>query len=259
MKTWQDDQLQILLSEQDAHRVFDKLVVIARQLGFDRCAYGLRLPLPLSRQHVVVFKSYAASGYPRPYAQPGCLAGKQSPLAVIWDDEYCVDEDELRRMVCEPGMRYVCAQPCRDAYGALSMFAVARSDDALGEAEMQEINNRLARLTQVAHLAMTRLLVKTLVPEARVRLSSQETTVIRWTAEGKTTAEIAAIMGLSVRTVTFHIGNVVKKLNAANKTAAAVRASVLGLLWQGSLNPESSGKQSVMRARGVHELGFALA
>jgi DNA-binding CsgD family transcriptional regulator len=30
--------------------------------------------------------------------------------------------------------------------------------------------------------------------------------------------------------VTFHIGNVVKKLNASNKTAAAVRAAVLGLL-----------------------------
>ena len=257
MRTWQDHQLQILLSEQDAHRVFDKLVDISRQLGFDRCAYGLRLPLPLSRQRIVVFKNYA-DGSARPYTQPDCLAGDQSPLAVIWDDEYCVDEQELRRMVCEPGMRYGWAQPCRDSHGALSMFAVARSDDALGESEMQEINHRLARLIQVAHLAMARLLVKTLVPEASVKLSSRETTVIRWTAEGKTTADIAAIMGLSVRTVTFHIGNVVKKLNATNKTAAAVRAAVLGLLWQRSVNQQSNGKQSVMRARGAHELGCAV-
>ena len=91
-------------------------------------------------------------------------------------------------------------------------------------------NFRLAWLTQIAHLAMTRVLIKKLVPEANVRLSCQETTVIRWTAEGKTTAEISVIMGLSVRTVTFHIGNVVKKLNASNKTAASVRAAVLGLL-----------------------------
>lgn len=252
MRTWQDDQLQILLSEQDAHRLFVKLVDTVRQLGFNRCAYGLRLPLPLSRQRVVVFKNYAV-GSPRPYAQPDCLAGDQSPLAVIRDDECCIEEHELRRMVCEPGMRYGWAQPRRDAHGALSMFAVARADAALNEVEMQEINHRLARLTQVAHLAMTRVLVKTLVPEASVRLSSRETTVIRWTAEGKTTAEIAAIMGLSVRTVTFHIGNVVKKLNATNKTAAAVRAAVLGLLWQRSPNRQSSGKQSVMRTRAAHE------
>jgi hypothetical protein len=53
--------------------------------------------------------------------------------------------------------------------------------------------------------------------------------------------------------VTFHIGNVVKKLNATNKTAAAVRAAVLGLLWQRSPNRQSSGKQSVMRTRAAHE------
>lgn len=110
------------------------------------------------------------------------------------------------------------------------MLTVARSHEVLGEAEMQQKNVRLAWLTQIAHLAMTRVLVKKLIPEANVRLSSQETTVIRWTAEGKTTAEISVIMGLSVRTVTFHIGNVVKKLNAGNKTAAAVRAAVLGML-----------------------------
>lgn len=110
------------------------------------------------------------------------------------------------------------------------MLTVARSNEALSAEEMQEKNIRLAWLTQIAHLAMTRVLIKKLVPEANVRLSSQETTVIRWTAEGKTTAEISVIMGLSVRTVTFHIGNVVKKLNASNKTAAAVRAAVLGML-----------------------------
>jgi hypothetical protein len=89
--------LQILLIEKDEHRVFDNLLDIARNLGFDHCAYGMRSPLPLSRQRIV-------------------------------------------------------------------------------------------------------------------------------------TAEISVIMGLSVRTVTFHIGNVVKKLNASNKTAAAVRAAVLGML-----------------------------
>lgn len=230
MRARQDDQLQILLSEQDEHRVFDKLVDMARQLGFDHCAYGLRLPLPLSRQRVVMFKNYAADS-PRPHAQQDYLAVDQSAMPTIWeDDDYCAGERELRRQVCEPGTRYSWAQLCRDSHGALGMFTVARSDDALNEAEIEEINIRLAWLTQVAHLAMTRLLVKKLVPEASVRLSSRETTVIRWAAEGKTTAEIAAIIGLTVRTVTFHIGNVVKKLNASNKTAAAVRAAVLGLL-----------------------------
>jgi LuxR family transcriptional regulator, quorum-sensing system regulator SolR len=126
VRAWQDDQLQILLSEQDEHRVFDKLVDIARQLGFDHCAYGLRLPLPLSRQRVVMFKNYAA-GSSGQYPQ-GLQHVLKSQPPVIWDDEYCIDDQELSGEVRESGLRYSWAQPCRDAQGALSMFTVARSD-----------------------------------------------------------------------------------------------------------------------------------
>jgi LuxR family transcriptional regulator, quorum-sensing system regulator SolR len=236
VKAWQDDQLQILLNEKDEHRVFDKLVGIARNLGFDHCAYGVRPPLPLSRQRIVMFNNYPAD-WQAQYARqnylavdPTVLHGLRSPLPAVWSDEFFVGAREFWEEARSHGLRYGWAQPCRDASGTLGMFTVARSHEELSDAEMQDKNMRLSWLTQIAHIAMTRVLIKKLVPEANIRLSSQETTVIRWTAEGKTTAEISVIMGLSTRTVTFHIGNVVKKLNASNKTAAAVRAAVLGLL-----------------------------
>ena len=236
MRAWQDDQLQILLTEKDEHRVFDKLADIARNLGFDHCAYGMRSPLPLSRQRVVMINNYPAR-WQAQYAHCNYLSvdptvqhALRSPLPILWSDELFAGAREFWEDARGHGLRYGWAQPCRDVNGTLGMLTVARSSEALSEAEMQEKNIRLAWLTQIAHLAMTRVLIKKLVPEANVRLSSQETTVIRWTAEGKTTAEISVIMGLSVRTVTFHVGNVVKKLNASNKTAAAVRAAILGML-----------------------------
>ena len=236
VRAWQDDQLQVLLSEKDEHHVFEKLVDLARQLGFDHCAYGMRSPLPLSRQRIVMFNNYPA-GWQARYAHQNYLAidptvqhALKSPLPILWSDEFFAGARDFWEEARGHGLRYGWAQPCRDVSGTLGMFTVARSNEVLSDGEMQEKNFRLAWLTQIAHLAMTRVLIKKLVPEANVRLSCQETTVIRWTAEGKTTAEISVIMGLSVRTVTFHIGNVVKKLNATNKTAAAVRAAVLGLL-----------------------------
>jgi LuxR family quorum-sensing system transcriptional regulator SolR len=236
VRTWQDDQLQMLLTEPDEHRVFDKLLDLARRLGFDHCAYGLRSPLPLSRQRVVMINNYPAC-WQAQYAQRNYLAvdptvqhALKSPLPVLWSDHIFADARDFWEEARGHGLRYGWAQPCRDVNGTLGMLTVARSNEALSDEELQEKNFRLAWLTQIAHLAMTRVLIKKLVPEATVKLSSQETTVIRWTAEGKTTAEISVIMGLSVRTVTFHIGNVVRKLNASNKTAAAVRAAVLGLL-----------------------------
>ena len=236
MRAWQDDQLQILLTEKDEHRVFEKLLDIARNLGFDHCAYGMRSPLPLSRQRIVMINNYPAR-WQAQYAQCNYLSvdptvqhALKSPLPIFWSDEFFAGARDFWEDARGHGLRYGWAQPCRDVNGTLGMLTVARSNEALSDEEMQEKNIRLAWLTQIAHLAMTRVLIKKFVPEANVRLSSQETTVIRWTAEGKTTAEISVIMGLSVRTVTFHIGNVVKKLNASNKTAAAVRAAVLGML-----------------------------
>lgn len=226
----------MLLAEDNEHRVFDRLVEIARQLGFDYCAYGVRPPLPLSRQRIVMFNNYPAE-WQEKYAQQNYLAvdptvmhGLRSPLPVVWSDEFFADARNFWEEARSYGLRHGWAQPCRDAYGTLGMFTVARSNEAFDASEMQEKNFRLSWLTQVAHIAMTRVLIKKMVPEANVRLSSREVAVIRWTAEGKTTAEISEIMRVSVRTVTFHIGNVVKKLNASNKTAAAVRAAVLGLL-----------------------------
>ncbi len=51
-----------------------------------------------------------------------------------------------------------------------------------------------------------------------------------WTAEVKTSGEIAEILKISERTVNFHINNAIAKLDTPNKTAAAVRAALLGLL-----------------------------
>jgi LuxR family transcriptional regulator len=236
VRAWQDDQLKVLLDARDEHRVFDQLLHFAKGLGFEHCAYGMRSPLPLSRQRIVMINDYP-SHWQEQYARRNYLSvdptvqhALRSPLPVLWSDELFAGAREFWEEARGHGLRYGWAQPCRDVHGTLGMLTLARSSEALSDEEMRDKNYRLAWLTQVAHLAMTRVLIRKIVPEANVRLSNQETTVIRWTAEGKTTAEISVIMGLSVRTVTFHIGNVVKKLNASNKTAAAVRAAVLGML-----------------------------
>ena len=63
------------------------------------------------------------------------------------------------------------------------------------------------------------------------RLSERESSVLRWTADGKTSAEIAEIMAVSERTVNFHVNSAVSKLGASNKTSGVVRAAMLGLMW----------------------------
>lgn len=61
-------------------------------------------------------------------------------------------------------------------------------------------------------------------------LTNREMEVLRWTALGKTSDEIARILGISINTVNFHLKNAISKLRTVNKTAAVYRATILGLL-----------------------------
>jgi DNA-binding CsgD family transcriptional regulator len=67
---------------------------------------------------------------------------------------------------------------------------------------------------------------------AAVALTTRQREVMLWTAEGKTAFEISVIVGLTERTVNFHISRVLAKLGANNKTQAAVRATLMGLLFE---------------------------
>jgi LuxR family transcriptional regulator, quorum-sensing system regulator SolR len=61
-------------------------------------------------------------------------------------------------------------------------------------------------------------------------LTAREVEVLRWTAEGKISMDISDILGITERTVNFHIGNCMRKLGATSKTSAAVQAALWGLL-----------------------------
>ena len=63
-----------------------------------------------------------------------------------------------------------------------------------------------------------------------VALTPREIEVLKWSADGKTAAEIGDILSISIPTVNFHIKNAVQKMKAANKTAAVVQALMAGLL-----------------------------
>ena len=61
-------------------------------------------------------------------------------------------------------------------------------------------------------------------------LSPRERTVLIWMKEGKTNWEIAKILGLSERTVRFHVGSIFEKLGVTSRTQAVARALGSGLI-----------------------------
>ncbi len=64
----------------------------------------------------------------------------------------------------------------------------------------------------------------------RPTLTEREREVLARVVEGKSSVAIAALLGISERTVNFHVDRVMRKLNVATRTQAAITCVRLGLM-----------------------------
>jgi LuxR family quorum-sensing system transcriptional regulator SolR len=93
LKAWQDEQLALLLRVKNPTQVFGHLLALARNVGFNYCAYGIRMPLPVVDPQILLFNNYP-SDWRRIYDERNYVAvdptvqhGAHSIFPVVWSDE----------------------------------------------------------------------------------------------------------------------------------------------------------------------------
>lgn len=236
MLNWQQEQIQLLFTAPDDAEFFRILSTTAKKLGFDYCAYGLRLPLPITVPKLILFNNYSPQWQQR-YIQKNYIAidptvshGLRSIAPFVWSEETYMENRNFWDDARAHGLRAGWAQACHDANGVKGLLNLIRSDNQISLKELESISLQLAWLTQTAHIGLSLLAVPKYLPEASANLTGKEIEVLRWTADGKTSGEIGEILNIAERTVNFHITNTLRKLEAPNKTAAAIKAAVLGFL-----------------------------
>lgn len=122
------------------------------------------------------------------------------------------------------GMQRGAFFPVHDASG--SRGAVCFSGDRVPfvQGEMLELTylavhiyNRLAEIRDMDH-------------RANEMLTEREIDCLNWTAAGKTSVEIAEILGLSEHTINHYLNRATKKLDTVNRTQAVAKALRIGLI-----------------------------
>lgn len=110
MVSWQEIQIQSLLTAESDVAFFAVLSGIANKLGFDYCAYGMRMPLPISQPKMIMLNNYSTAWQQR-YAKenyraadPTVAHGMRSTLPLIWSDAIGTQSRPFwempRRMAC---------------------------------------------------------------------------------------------------------------------------------------------------------------
>lgn len=75
-----------------------------------------------------------------------------------------------------------------------------------------------------------RVLSQVRTPRRATALSERERTVLRMVADGRSTKQIAHTLGISERTVKFHVRSIMNKLGADTRAQAVAKAGRRGLL-----------------------------
>ncbi|PCE32924.1 LuxR C-terminal-related transcriptional regulator [Burkholderia ubonensis] len=149
---------------------------------------------------------------------------------VIWSEKAFVDDPLLWRELQIAGASIGLTVINRLMNGVFSVFSLARDEIPISAGELAAITTELRRI----ELSLRSIFARTLASDPdffpRIELSKKEKAVLKHTADGRTAKEIARQLYLSTSTVNFHLRNLIRKLGAKNKTEAALKAALLGVI-----------------------------
>lgn len=136
--------------------------------------------------------------------------------------------DNARRVMDEAasiGMRDGLCIPLYDIDGRRSVLSMAAPSVDLSPAERGVLH-----LVGIYSQNRIRELLSGPVPITRPPLSPRERECLQWTAAGKTSWEISAILNLSQNTTDGYIASATRKLGAANRTQAVAEGIRRGII-----------------------------
>ena len=242
--TWFGDLIDNVKNCQNMYDVFDVILQEIRTLEFEDCVFGASFAVPVTRENIIYLSSLPQNWQER-YKKsqyisfdPRIIHGRFSQTPLTWNDDK-IDSKVLKKLslkqqamwgeMLDNQIRNGIAVSSRLQCGSGCMLIVSRQKQQISEKECDVVIQRLDRILQVGRIEF----LKRHQSETgtAVVLTTKEKEVMRWTCDGKTSNDIGEILNISTDTVNFHIKNAIKKLSVPNKTAAAVTAFALGLLF----------------------------
>jgi len=237
MQNWEAKLLEVFVSIDTASEldVLAKIKLAAEALGFQHVTYTVGLRLPVTKQKVVsvaTFPTPTKSRYDRsqttssdPGAREPFMPSPTLPIrqAVCDSDLYAWGEPS------ENKARISWTRSVQDAWGLKGTLTLLQFNGDLTNEELEIKQKQLEWLLTVAHLALSQVIALQFRRENCPDLTAREIEILKWTADGKSSDEIASILNLSADTINYHIKKSIIKLKMSNKTSAVVRAALLGL------------------------------
>lgn len=237
MDDWKQEQFNALPRHDAQDDLFAGVALLVRGMGFEHCAYAMRTSLLagpgtllLSNYPQAWQQRYRDQGYQQ--IDPVALRGAASlePFAWVARTSHDTRLNEFWADARRHGIRCGVSLPVMATNGLHGMLTVTHHDESIAQCDVRQRWPMLPWLAQMAHHGLAWQALEQWGAETLDSLSPRELEVLRRVAEGDTNQQIAERFQVTERTINFHLHKAMAKLGASNRTAAAVRAVMLGLV-----------------------------
>jgi DNA-binding CsgD family transcriptional regulator len=215
--------------------------MLSQHYGIENVVY-LGMNIPGSENKPLLTLTYTPE-WQKHYAQRGYIdidpvvrVGLGGILPIDWND--INRANPLVRQFFEEAKemnigRQGLSLPLRGRHGDFALFSVTTNDTkADWQLRLPEIKRDIMTIAWNFHAQIIDTALNT-TDRDDVKLSQRELLCLRWKALGKTESEIGEIIGISARTVRFHLEGARARLRATNITHAVSKALSTGIinLW----------------------------
>jgi DNA-binding CsgD family transcriptional regulator len=237
------------VSVDDLHRAVENLT---ESMGFSAFHYGAHAPVRTDgKKSRFLFDGidqpslHMLTNYPDSWAEryrserylevdPLVQHCMRSTLPILWHERRQPDSKKVALMFDEARQHGLATGVAFSIHGRSrehSIFSLAIANTRQQDKRDLECQIGSAYLLLVhLHEAVRRLAFPRDPASCDVRLTVRERESLLWVSGGKTSWEIARILGISENTVIFHINNAKRKLDANSRTQAAAKALAAGLI-----------------------------
>jgi len=178
MFDWRESYIDLFSSGATELELLERLKIAVRELGFEYCSYGMRVPLPVSKPRFSLLSDYPESWVKHYVANnyfgidPTVRHGLNETLPMLWSTDQVKSEfwDEAR----QHDLRHGWCMSSRGKHGAIGLLSLVRSADPITPQELDLKETRMTWLTKLVHGAMSHLLVPRLMPESVKELTARE-------------------------------------------------------------------------------------
>ena len=227
------NELNSISSEDELSEWLDALCAAVGALYFDFTVY---YPESIQKTRKVQFTSYeqewqqALCSEQLKHANPFLEHCLSSTIPVVWSSLECSGKykaDKYTHFIEQARIHGLYDGVSATARGSGSKFGILNINGLEDDAPTA-VEELITTTQAILPYLFEKSLTLTHEQESKPSLTARERECVAWACEGKTSWEISKILGLSERTVIFHMTNCIRKTQTSNRQQAIAKSILNG-------------------------------